>query len=304
MILHHYGMSPFSEKIRIMLAYSGLDWRSAISPAMPPRPIVDPLAGGYRRIPIAQVGADVFCDTRIISAEIAQQSGKAELAMENCDPEVQQFVRHVDSQVFMAIPLVSSPLNTIVTLFTAFPPLQAIRFIKDRMQIAKSMKMKRISRFRAQALLDENGADLEARLAAQPFLFGEQPNIADFSAYHVIWFRVNMQGAAFLSELPNTKQWYERMVAMRGRPRTELNKEAVFAEASKNSPRRIPKAMQQDSLIGQQVEIRPTDYAQNSVVGKLVGANDLRWIIARETAEFGLLHVHFPRADFEINCLK
>jgi len=83
MILHHYNFSPFSEKIRLMLGYCNVSWQSMISPPMPPREIVDPLAGGYRRLPVAQVGADIFCDTRIITAEIADMTAKPELSLEN-----------------------------------------------------------------------------------------------------------------------------------------------------------------------------------------------------------------------------
>lgn len=66
-ILHHYVLSPFSTKIRAMLGQAGLDWRSAITREMPPRPVLEVLAGGYRKIPVAQIGADVFCDTRVIA---------------------------------------------------------------------------------------------------------------------------------------------------------------------------------------------------------------------------------------------
>ena len=60
-VLHHYEASPYAEKIRLMFGYTGLRWHSVISPPMPPRPNLDPLTGGYRRIPVAQKGADLFC---------------------------------------------------------------------------------------------------------------------------------------------------------------------------------------------------------------------------------------------------
>ena len=37
-ILHHYPFSPYSEKVRRMLAYAELDWKSVIHKEMPPRP--------------------------------------------------------------------------------------------------------------------------------------------------------------------------------------------------------------------------------------------------------------------------
>jgi glutathione S-transferase len=32
LILHHYSLSPFSEKIRLMLGYAGMPWQSLASP--------------------------------------------------------------------------------------------------------------------------------------------------------------------------------------------------------------------------------------------------------------------------------
>ena len=65
-ILHHYGLSPFSEKVRLALGIKGLAWKSVDIPPAPPRPLLTPLTGGYRRTPVMQIGADIFCDTNII----------------------------------------------------------------------------------------------------------------------------------------------------------------------------------------------------------------------------------------------
>ena len=65
-ILHHYELSTFSEKIRVAMGLKGLAWRSVDIPAAPPRPLLAPLTGGYRRVPVLQVGADIYCDTNLI----------------------------------------------------------------------------------------------------------------------------------------------------------------------------------------------------------------------------------------------
>ena len=36
LILHHYTLSPFSEKARAMLGYAGLQWQSVTVAEMPP----------------------------------------------------------------------------------------------------------------------------------------------------------------------------------------------------------------------------------------------------------------------------
>ena len=70
LILHHYDMSPYAEKIRAILGYKGLSWRSALQPSVMPKPALTALTGGYRRIPVLQIGADIYCDTALIAARI------------------------------------------------------------------------------------------------------------------------------------------------------------------------------------------------------------------------------------------
>src|SRR5438874_1714626 len=70
LILHQYAMSPFSEKVRKVLAVKQLAWRAVEQPMWNPKPQLVPLTGGYRRIPVLQLGADVYCDTACILREI------------------------------------------------------------------------------------------------------------------------------------------------------------------------------------------------------------------------------------------
>ena len=67
LILHHYDGSPFAEKVRLMLGYKGLAWRSVQIPVIMPKPDLVALTGGYRKTPVLQVGADVYCDTACIA---------------------------------------------------------------------------------------------------------------------------------------------------------------------------------------------------------------------------------------------
>ncbi|HWI12449.1 MAG TPA: glutathione S-transferase N-terminal domain-containing protein, partial [Burkholderiaceae bacterium] len=66
LILHHYASSPFSEKVRLILGFKGLAWRSVIVPNIMPKPDVVALTGGYRRTPFMQIGADIYCDTALM----------------------------------------------------------------------------------------------------------------------------------------------------------------------------------------------------------------------------------------------
>ena len=66
-VLHHYPFSPYAEKIRAMLGYKGIAWKSVQIPPVMPKPDVIALTGGYRKTPILQIGADIYCDTALIA---------------------------------------------------------------------------------------------------------------------------------------------------------------------------------------------------------------------------------------------
>ena len=60
LILHHYDLSPYAEKIRLALGLKGLAWNSVQTPMVLPKPDHFELTGGYRRVPVLQIGSDVY----------------------------------------------------------------------------------------------------------------------------------------------------------------------------------------------------------------------------------------------------
>ena len=78
-ILHHYPLSPYSEKARLAMGLKGLSWHSVEIPVWTPRPKLTPMTGGYRRTPILQIGADFYCDTLLILAVLDKQGTNGNL---------------------------------------------------------------------------------------------------------------------------------------------------------------------------------------------------------------------------------
>ena len=70
LILHHYDISPYAEKIRAILGFKRLAWRSVHIPIVMPKPDLTALTGGYRLTPVLQIGADIYCDTQLIARTI------------------------------------------------------------------------------------------------------------------------------------------------------------------------------------------------------------------------------------------
>ena len=76
-IFHHYPQSPIAEKIRITFGIMGMEWQSVQIPRIPPKPLLMPLTGGYRRTPVLQLGADIFCDSQVIAWQLGLQNNNA-----------------------------------------------------------------------------------------------------------------------------------------------------------------------------------------------------------------------------------
>ena len=73
LVLHHFDWSPYAEKVRVLLGIKGLAWRSVQIPMVMPKPDLTALTGGYRKTPVLQVGADIYCDSSLIALELERR---------------------------------------------------------------------------------------------------------------------------------------------------------------------------------------------------------------------------------------
>ena len=51
----------------------GLEWHACTQPVIMPKPELVALTGGFRRIPVMQIGADIYCDTQMIARELERR---------------------------------------------------------------------------------------------------------------------------------------------------------------------------------------------------------------------------------------
>ena len=298
-ILYHYALSPYSEKIRTMLGYTGMSWESVIVREMPPRPQLNRLAGGYRRVPVAQIGADIFCDSRTIAAEIARIGGKADLALENCDREVQEFSDRLDSEFFLACFGAALGKNLMKKLLKTLSLMDFGRFMWDRINMGRKSSLQQMSRKQANAVAREHLERME-RMLEGDFLFGDQPKIADFSAYHGLWFIQDVAGVSYIDNYPSVIAWMERIKAFGHGMRTEISAERAIEIATGQEARPFPTDSQDEKLIGELASISPSDYGKDPVKGVLVANLAYSWILQRRVNGSSTVHVHFPKQGFAL----
>ncbi|MDP2228926.1 MAG: glutathione S-transferase family protein [Moraxellaceae bacterium] len=297
LILHNYPMSPFSQKMRSMLGYAGLSWQSVTVREFPPRPHLEALAGGYRKIPVAQDGADVFCDSHLIAEEIAARANRPELVLANISPEAQAWVQRVDYELFFPCVFAAGNSTLRRKARESMSVTDLLRFVWDRLNVGRTATTRITGLRDARTIVKAHAADIEARLT-QDFLFGATPTHADFATYHGLWMIHVLAESSLLKPYPRLVAWIGRMQAFGDGVSRPLSIADSLALARASTPRAIADNEREDARIGQRVRAAPDDYAQTPTAGVLVGATPTRWIVAREQADVGTVHVHFPRKGF------
>jgi len=293
-ILHHYALSPYSEKIRCMLSYAGLDWQSVVHKEMPPRPVLEKLAGGYGRIPVAQIGADIYCDSNLIAEEISKLAGKPELSLKNSSDEIKKFVSHVEGKIFFAGVMTGSTARLRKKARQSMGLIDLLRFAIDRFNMArKATSEDMIKPGEAKEIISAHLDDMETRLK-EDFLFGDKPCIADFAAYHTLWFMRDLGGCSFMADYPKVCAWMDKLAASGSSNVEKIKKSDAMDVASSSEPQFFT-----DKLSGKdEVAIKPADYRQISTEGKLVFEDENSWVVSRKEKDLGWLNVHFPKYNY------
>lgn len=305
-ILHHYAASPFSEKVRKILAFKKLPWHSVeISPVMP-RPDLMPLTGGYRKTPVLQLGCDVYCDTKLIARVIDRLQPDLALIPPGLEAYTMIAERWVDQALFFnAVALFVQPVG-LAAFGAAAPPGLLDTFMKDRAALfaqGGSQPLPCIETSRAE-LPGMLGA-LEAQLGNQPFLHGDQPCLIDFAVYHPVWFVYGNAGiAAELQPFPKLRAWVERILALGAGSFTPMTGSDAIKQCRDATAAQPPLAgadLQLPSVrIGDGVEVAAKDYAIDVVIGELVIANAAEIAIRRRDERAGTVIVHFPPEGFSV----
>jgi glutathione S-transferase len=298
--LHHYPASPYAEKIRAMFGVSGDRWGSVLSPPYPPRPSLQPIVGDFRRIPVAHVGADVFCDTRLIAAEVAELIGRAELAPVIVDDDARALAERAEGKVFFCAITAAPALPLLGKLVLSNGLGGTFKFVRDRAAMMKDSGMRVPQGKEAAKILEEFLVALDERLATRDVLDGRQLAYADFCAYHPVWLALSVGSLKSLRGFTHVRRWYEAIVARGHGVEVPMTADRVFTALAGAEPRPLPSDGLHHDALGCPVSIAPADYGKAGANGTLVAVLEDRYILARESERCGLLHLHFPREGYAV----
>ena len=305
-ILHHFDQSPFSEKVRVVFGFKRLDWRSVRIPRIMPKPDLMPLTGGYRRTPVMQIGADVFCDTQIIIREIERRFPWRTL-FPSGNLGVPWALGLWSDRTFFQ--------NTVNLVFGMRGHKVPQEFIEDRSALRGARFDVEAMRAAIPQMRDQFRAHvgwIEAQLSdGREWLLGDF-SLADVNAYMNVWYaRSNLSpedeavsgfGPIFDS-LRHTLAWEGRIKAIGHGAREEMSSaEAldIAAKARPETPRTEDAGDPNARKAGDRVRVMPDDYGKVEVQGEIVSLSAQHIAIRRQDERAGDIVVHFPRAGFMV----
>jgi glutathione S-transferase len=297
LILHHYDLSPFAEKIRLAFGVKGLAWRSVDTPMVLPKPDHFELTGGYRRVPVLQIGADVHCDTHLITRVLDRVKPAPPLSppgLETLELAVSQWAESSFMMLILAFfgiggifdeDFVEDRKNTMI------PPGQSL----DAAGMILGSKL---------VQLRDHVERLESMLADdRPFLLGEDVCAADLSAYHpMMMLALHPRTKAQLDGMSRVEAWMGRIATIGHGERIPFDAASAIGIAHDTEPATyegepvVPEGMK----LGDPVLVLPDEFGSGNVAGTLAASGVSEIAVRRKTERAGDVVVHFPRESYAV----
>ncbi|MEM1261379.1 MAG: glutathione S-transferase family protein [Pseudomonadota bacterium] len=298
LILHHFDASPFAEKIRIILGIKNATWQSVQIPMIMPKPDLTELTGGYRKTPTLQRGADIYCDTWLISDKLEDWLPQPSLFAPGERGRALALSRWSDKSFFEPGAALSMGENP------AVPDV----VIEDRKAFFNFMDFNKLdeslpeSRRQFQAHLSLLDGDLTE---SGEFLSGAAPGYHDVLAWFVVWMAFgNIPSvSALMAPFSNVQSWAQRMGDIGNGKAVAVDSADAIAVAKAATPIDAP-GVGDNPLgltLGQSVAVFADDYGQDRICGELVGLTAKQISVRRHAERAGELHIHFPAIGYHVS---
>ena len=306
---HHYPTSPFAEKIRAIFGYKNLSWKSVIQPQIMPKADLQALTGGYRRIPVLQIGHDIVCDTALICDVLEHLAPEKSLFPEGSKGAARILAQWADSTLFWtAMAYNFSPAGA-AFMFKDAPPEAGKAFAQDRQAMRAGAA--RMNPADATPAYKSYLRRIASMVDGQDFVCGATPTVADFAIYHPLWFTRNIPAlAGILDATPAVLAWMDRIQALGHGTMLKSNATESIAVCNAAATT-LPLFSLNDELfqdehgipLGTQVAITADSFGLESSEGELTAATRTRYSIRRQDPRAGRVNVHFPRVGFTLRAV-
>lgn len=303
-VFHNYPQSPVAEKVRVAFGIKGLAWRDVEIPRLTPKPFLTALTGGYRRTPVMQIGADIYCDSQCILRELDRRFPETPY-MPTADAGMMWCLSRWTDGAFFEVALK-------LVLGSAGDNLPK-DFAEDRGRLYLGPDWAEGLR-RANAQLPHIVSQMRAPLSwlndqlgdGRDFLLGAKPAAFDAQIYHVVWFIRGRWdgGAAMLSEFANLERWEANVRNLGHGTSTPMNPQDAITLAKDLEPvgpSGVANYEPQNIRLGTAVTVYPdVDGGEQGVSGTVKLADADTVSVLRSSDDVGTVCVHFPRAGYRI----
>jgi len=304
-VFHNYPQSPVAEKVRVAFGIKNLSWRDVEIPRLPPKPMLTALTGGYRRTPVMQIGADIYCDSQCIIRELERRKPTPTFMPTSDAGLLWCLSRYTDGDLFS--------LAVKIVLGSAGDNLPS-DFAEDRGRLylgadwADGLKIANVQLPHLVAQMRAPLSWIDAQLRdGRPYLLGADPAAIDAQMYHNVWFvRGRWSGGpTMLSEFPNLVRWEENVRAIGHGTSSAMRSEDAIARAKASEPTSaigVAPNDPQDLQVGALAKVNPDlDGGEQPVEGIVRYADADTVAIERFAEDVGTVCVHFPRAGYRVS---
>lgn len=296
LILHHYPQSHFAEKIKRLFAFKGVPWRAVEQPLMMPKPDLVPLTGGFRRIPVLQIGADVYIDTVLI-ARVLEAQHPTPVCIPASQAGLVGVIEAWAGRQFM--------FQVLLPTFSALLPQLPPEFLLDRAAMSPSLSREAVVEGAEQALAQTDLVldQLDLQLRGQAFLLGPDFTLADASVFFPLWlFKNSPDLFEHIAARPAVAAWFARIESFGSGTANPMPTSEALAIARAASPAPAGSGLQQhgDLELGDEVAVVADDYGVEACRGKVSFMSRERISLLLHDPDVGEIAVHFPRAGYRI----
>jgi glutathione S-transferase len=294
-ILHHYWESPYAEKIRRIFGFKKAAWKSVIIPMVAPKPDLTELTGGYRKTPVMQIGADIFCDSDRIARKLEELFPEPSLFPPGSEALGQMITPWQQELFMMAVQLVGATSDI-------FPE----GFVEDRatmfdggFDLEKMLNELPATRDRLRSKLEL----MESHFGdGRDFVLGDRASLADFSLNHPVFaLHANPGTTELLAPFPRVRKWMERIDAFGHGEMTEIAASEAIAAAREVEPAARAQSDADDPngrKPGDRVSVVHESFGRDPTFGEIVASSAQEIVVRRRGDRVGEVVVHFPREHY------
>ncbi|OBZ76617.1 hypothetical protein A0H81_03728 [Grifola frondosa] len=317
-VLYHYDASPFSTKVKNILALKRIAHKRVDVPMTLPRPDLSRLGVTYRRIPVLAIGNDIYCDSSLIASALERRFPSSKGYGTIFPPRkggatdtglIKAFAMYYADRVLFPLAAQNLPYKKFTPEFVQDRSAWLGTPIDNDKMAARQPEVKS-SISSHMGLLEEQLAD-----GREWLMDTELPSLADVSVQFVYAWLQQFRSVKEVfdpAKFPQTIRWISQLSEYLDTPQANAAYEKITGEEAAVL---ISSSQSEDHCIvgfddieagrlgvelHDYVAVTPTDNGKVPTEGRLVALNREEVVIQTKSLTGKVIHCHFPRLNFSV----